>query len=82
MVDLRGDWMGWKASDPRTLLEPELPWEGADLPLETSIMGGLDGRARELRDPCVFVDEDGLTYLLYCGAGESGIGIARLEHDP
>ena len=62
-----------------TRLEPELPWEGADLPLETSVMGGLESRARELRDPCVFVDADGATYLLYCGAGESGIGIARLE---
>ncbi len=70
--------MGWRASDPVTLLEPELPWEGADLPLETSVMGGLDRRVREIRDPCVFADADGATYLLYCGAGESGIGIARL----
>jgi hypothetical protein len=77
-VELRGDWIGWTASDPVTLLEPELPWEGADLPLETSVMGGLDHRARELRDPCVFTDADGTAYLLYCGAGESGIGIARL----
>jgi hypothetical protein len=30
-VDLRGDWMGWRASDPVTLLEPELPWEGAPI---------------------------------------------------
>ena len=74
-VDLRGDWIGWKPSDPVTLLEPELPWEGAELPLETSVMGGLDRRVRELRDPCVFVDADGAAYLLYCGAGESGIGI-------
>lgn len=77
-VDLRGDWLGWQASAPVTLLAPELPWEGADLPLETSIMGGLERRARQLRDPCVFADADGSTYLLYCGGGESGIGIARL----
>jgi hypothetical protein len=34
-VDLRGDWTGWEAPAPVTLLEPELPWEGADLPLDT-----------------------------------------------
>ncbi|MFQ5565424.1 MAG: hypothetical protein ACE5EU_03580 [Paracoccaceae bacterium] len=78
-VDLRGDWLGWQAAAPATLLEPELPWEGVDLPLETSIMGGLECRARELRDPCVFTDADGTTYLLYCGGGESGIGIARIS---
>ena len=82
-VDLAGDWLGWTASAPEVLLAPELPWEGGELPLTTSVMGGVDGPVRELRDPCVFVDEagdgDGTAYLLYCGAGESGIGIARLE---
>ena len=77
-LDLRGEWTSWVASDPRTLLEPELDWEGADLALETSVMGGVDRRVRELRDPCVFEDSDGEIYLLYCGAGESGIGIAAL----
>jgi len=78
-VDLAGDWLDWTATKPQVLLEPELPWEGADLPLQTSVMGGVDGPMRELRDPCVFIDDDGVAYLLYCGAGESGIGIARLE---
>lgn len=78
-VDMTGDWMGWTASEPRVLLQPELEWEGADLPLETSVMGAAIGRQRELRDPCFFEDEDGSRYLLYCGASESGIGIARLE---
>ena len=77
--DWAGDWMDWTASEPAVLLAPELPWEGGDLPLTTSVMGGVDGPVRELRDPCVFVDKDGSAYLLYCGAGESGIGIARLE---
>jgi hypothetical protein len=78
-VDLDGDWMGWRASDPVTLMAPDLPWEGAGLALEVSVMGGLEHRARELRDPCVFIDADGAAYLLYCGAGESGIGIAKLS---
>lgn len=78
-VRLRGDWTSWAAGSSSTLLEPELDWEGADLALETSMMGAVDERVRELRDPCVFEDDDGRTYLLYCGAGERGIGIAMLS---
>jgi len=36
----------------------------------------------ELRDPCLFRDEDGQYYLLYSGAGEEGIGLAVLRHFP
>ena len=77
-VDLTRVWTEWAASPPVTVLEPELDWEGAKLPLATSVMGAVDGRVRELRDPCVFEDADGAIYLLYCGGGESGIGIAAL----
>jgi hypothetical protein len=45
-------------------------------------MGGERHRVRELRDACVFDDTDGETYLLYCGAGQSGIGIAKLKCAP
>lgn len=78
-VAMQGDWRNWTASEPVTLLEPELDWEGADLPLKTSTMGTETSRVRELRDPCVFIDDDGAAYLFYCGAGESGIGVARLD---
>lgn len=78
-VAMQGDWKQWHASDPVTLLEPELEWEGADLPLAVSTMGTETTRVRQLRDPCLFIDEDGLAYLFYCGAGESGIGVARLK---
>jgi hypothetical protein len=77
-LDLRSDWTSWVAGSPSTILEPELAWEGIDLALETSVEGAADRRVRELRDPCVFQDADGTTYLLYCGAGESGIGVAEL----
>lgn len=78
-VNLTPAWTEWTASPPATVLEPELDWEGAGLPLATSVMGAVDRRVRELRDPCVFEDPDGATYLLYCGAGESGIGLATLR---
>ena len=68
------------AKEINTILEPELAWEGADLNLEHSVMGAVDGKVRELRDPCVFEDNDGKVYLLYCGGGESGIGIVRLNN--
>ena len=77
-VKMQGDWRDWQASEPTTLLEPVLDWEGADLPLKTSTMGTETTRVRELRDPCIFIDDDGAQYLFYCGAGESGIGVAQL----
>jgi len=78
-VDLRTHWKSWVAGHPIELLEPELEWEGADLSVQRSTMGAAHRRIREIRDPCVFEDEDGTTYLLYCGAGESGIGLATLS---
>ena len=78
-VALKGDWRDWTASDPTTLLQPELPWEGAELALAISTMGAEHEPVRQLRDPCIFADDDGRTYMLYCGGGESGIGLARLD---
>ena len=77
-VDLRGDWMHWRAGDPSPVLEPERPWEGSELPLEPSRPGSAAQPARELRDPAFF-EEGRESYLLYAAAGERGIGIARLE---
>jgi len=76
-IDLSDDWMKWRASEPRTVLQPEKDYEGADLPPAPSRNGAAKGRARQLRDPAVF-QEDGKTYLLYSVAGESGIAIAEL----
>jgi hypothetical protein len=73
------DWNDWRADGPYELLAPQETWEGADLPLETSTMGAERHRVRELRDPCVFEDADGAVYMLYCGAGESAIGLATLD---
>jgi hypothetical protein len=77
-IDLRTDWIRWQASEPVTAIEPEMTWEGADLPLEPSRRGLIRERGRQLRDPAVFED-DSRQYLLYAVAGEGGIAIAEVK---
>jgi hypothetical protein len=79
-VELEGDWSTWRAGEPIDVLSPELPWEGADLPLQPSVRDAINVRVRQLRDPAIF-GEDGRSYLLYAVAGESGIAIAALDLD-
>jgi hypothetical protein len=69
------DWRAWTFSEAEEVLRPELPWEGGDLPLETSRPG--IGHGRQLRDPFVFED-DGRIYLYYAGRGEGAIGLVEL----
>ncbi|MBX2884882.1 MAG: hypothetical protein KTR32_33310 [Granulosicoccus sp.] len=76
---LTEDWTNWRSSEPQTLLRPERKWEGADCAEAISRVGVAPGRLNELRDPCYFLDDDGSTYLLYSGAGESAIGLALLS---
>ena len=76
-IDLRPDWTRWEATAPVTVLEPELPYEGSDLPLEPSQRGEVDVPVRQLRDPAVFM-EDGRTFLVYAVAGERGLALAEL----
>jgi hypothetical protein len=77
-IELTPDWKSWQATEPVTVLAPELDYEGAALPLEDSKSGDAPGRVRQLRDPAIF-REGGRTYLLYSVAGESGIAIAELK---
>jgi len=78
-VDLSSpDWNDWQATEPQELLRAELPWEGSELKVESSLRGELGQPANELRDPYVFIDDDGQAYLLYVGSGEQAIGLARL----
>lgn len=82
--DLRWPWERWatEVPEPVSVLKPEEPWEGACYPLQPSRWGAAT-HVRELRDPFVF-EEGGRLYLLYCGGGEMGIGIAeiRLKNGP
>lgn len=79
-IALTGDWSSWTASDPVTVLEPELSYEGADLPLVPSVRGAIHEPVRQLRDPCIF-EEGGRSWLLYAVAGEHGIAIAEFRGD-
>lgn len=78
-ISLLPDWHSWKPSAPVTVISPDTPAEGVDLPLEASKIGEAEGRVRQLRDPAVFHDA-GKTYLVYSIAGENGLSIAELVH--
>lgn len=79
-VNLDQDWTKWTRGQTYPLLEPELAWEGVQLPKEPSVRGEIYHMANQLRDPCVFEDNDGRRYLLYTGGGESNIGIVELVY--
>lgn len=75
-INLSVDWMNWNHTQPKEVIEPETDYEGVDLQLEPSARGSVHERVRQLRDPCIYREDDE-TYLLYSVAGESGIAIAR-----
>lgn len=77
-VDLRGDWMGWRAGPAVEVLRPERAWEGANLPVAPSYRSATFAPANQLRDPAIFEDR-GRAYLLYSVQGEGGIAIAELS---
>ena len=76
-IALGGPVEHWIAEGKEIAMQPQADWEGADLPIAASRSGAAKGREKALRDPAVFVWES-RTYLLYCAAGESSIGIAEV----
>ena len=82
-IDLSSrDWNNWAPTQAVEILRAEQGWEGADLPALKSLKGETTLRSNDLRDPDLFVDEDGQQYLLYVGGGEQAIGIVRLNKLP
>lgn len=73
-------WAEWQASTAEEVLRPQLEWEGLNAPVSASKRGTAYGYQHQLRDPAIY-EEDGKIYLLYAGAGESGIGLASLHID-
>lgn len=76
-LTLRGPWTEWHLSKPISVLVPEMPYEGVNLPLEPSATGAIHQPARQLRDPAVYREGKRL-YLLYSVAGEHGIALAEV----
>ena len=73
------DWHRWQPEPLRSLLLPEMPWEGGGLPIAPSDRGAVHVPVCQLRDPCPFQDDDGRLYLLYTVQGEQGIALAELR---
>ena len=76
-IDLSRDWTRWTASEPEVVLEPEMKYEGVDLPQVPSARGAVMEPVRQLRDPAIYQLGESV-YLLYAVAGEQGIAIAEL----
>ena len=70
-------WRDWYATKAQVILKPKFDWEGANLPISTSTIGGLVKQENALRDPFLFEQSDGV-YMVYTGGGETSIGIAKL----
>lgn len=76
-VGLAQNMAQWMAlTDEVEILRPTQTWEGADLPIRSSIIGATTF-ARELRDPCLF-EENGRVYMIYAGGGEAALGLAQI----
>ena len=77
-IDLTEPWRDWRVTGQKEILRPQMPYEGAELPVEPSRFGPAKlGGENALRDPAIF-EEDGRTWLLYVFAGECGIALAEL----
>jgi len=67
----------WEVIDNYKFKTPKYDWEGANQPLVNSKFGMAFGFVNELRDPCIFEDNNKL-YLLYSFGGEQGIALTEL----
>ena len=76
---MEGDWTEWRAGPSTKVLQPDLNYEGNDIPLAPSAVGAIDVRVNQLRDPDIHVDLDGAVYMPYSVAGEAGIALAKVE---
>ena len=76
-IRLEADWLKWKVKHaPVEVLAPQQQWEGVEYRLRSSD-SGKGTQEQALRDPYIY-EEAGKYYLLYSGAGEEAIGLARL----
>ena len=77
-IDISLPWRHWYATEGQVILKPKFDWEGANLPISNSTVGGLKKQEHALRDPFLFEQNEEI-YMLYAGGGETCIGIAKLS---
>ena len=77
-INLSENWEDWVQIDHGVVLRPERDYEGVKAPLIPSIRSTAYGKVNQLRDPAILKDE-GNIWLFYAVAGESGIGLARVD---
>ena len=77
-IDISLPWRDWYATEGQVILKPKFDWEGANLPISNSTVGGLKKQEHALRDPFLFEQNEEI-YMLYAGGGETCIGIAKLS---
>jgi hypothetical protein len=77
-VDLASsEWHSWKSSEARDLLKPDTDYEGRAYSTFASNHGAATA-VRQLRDPAIVVEADGMA-IFYSVAGEEGIAGASLK---
>jgi hypothetical protein len=72
------EWEQWPGDGEIEVLRPEPDWKGAKEPLLPSQRSSAYGSLNQLGNPAVFEDCD-VTYLFHAAAGESGIGVVRID---
>ncbi|MEM7407402.1 MAG: hypothetical protein AAF458_19045 [Pseudomonadota bacterium] len=77
-LDLTRPFADGQAVEAADLLAPEHRYEGVDCPSIPSVRGIARERKFELRDPAIYVGDEG-NFLLYAVAGEAGIALARID---
>ncbi|WP_411847173.1 hypothetical protein AAFN60_07010 [Roseibacillus persicicus] len=81
--ELDANYDNWAGDFPdQELLRAEETWEGALFPPLASESGRMDDGVNQLRDPAILTDNDGRTYLFYCGQGEDALGVAQIVAAP
>lgn len=68
----------WEPVANYLIATPENSWEGYGLPIVKSTYGMAHGFVNQLRDPCIYVEDDDV-YLIYSYGGESGIAFGKLK---
>src|SRR5262249_52855489 len=76
-IELTQDWTAWRATPPSEVLQPEVAYECANLPIVPSESGDVEIPVRQVRDPFVFADRNRLL-LFYSACGEQGIAAAEI----